>query len=203
MVNMKRLILIIIFTLSFQLFTKADDIRDFEIEGMSVGDSLLDFFSKQTIEKYLMLDYYKHLPKDYREIYSITEFKKLPEFKTYTNVSMDFFKNDNKFIIQTISGIIFVNNAEECHDKQNQIDDELSEVFKKTLRETNQKNHSFDKTGNSKTKAINYWFDNDDLITLICTDWSNEITASYQWSDNLSLEIKSKEFNNFLKEAYK
>ena len=42
---MKRLLLILILTLSLQSWTKADDIRDFEIEGMSIGDSALDFFS--------------------------------------------------------------------------------------------------------------------------------------------------------------
>ena len=41
---MKRLLLILILTLSFQSLTKADDIRDFEIEGMSIGDSLLEYF---------------------------------------------------------------------------------------------------------------------------------------------------------------
>ena len=200
---MKRLLIILILTLSFQTLTKADNIRDFEIEGMSIGDSLLDYFSKDEIEDYITLDYYKTLSIDYREIYGLAEFKRLPRFKTYTNVTMDFFKKDNEFIIQTISGVIFVNNLEDCHDKQNQIDDELSKVFKNTSRETNQNNHSFDKTGNSKTKAINYWFDNGDLVILICTDWSNEITSSYGWSDNLSLEIKSKEYNSFLIEAYK
>ena len=39
---MKRLLLILILTFSFQTLTKADDIRDFEIEGMSIGDSLLN-----------------------------------------------------------------------------------------------------------------------------------------------------------------
>ena len=39
---MKRLLLILILTLSFQTLTKADDIRDFEIEGISIGDSALD-----------------------------------------------------------------------------------------------------------------------------------------------------------------
>ncbi len=28
----------------------ADDIRDFQIEGMSVGDSALDYFSKKKID---------------------------------------------------------------------------------------------------------------------------------------------------------
>ena len=48
---MKRLILILILTLSFQSLTKADDIRDFQIEGMSIGDSALDYFNKKEIRK--------------------------------------------------------------------------------------------------------------------------------------------------------
>ena len=35
---------------SFQSWTKADDIRDFEIEGISIGSSLLEIFSKEEIE---------------------------------------------------------------------------------------------------------------------------------------------------------
>ena len=46
---MKRLLLILILTINFQSLTKADDIRDFEIEGISVGDSLLDHFKIKTI----------------------------------------------------------------------------------------------------------------------------------------------------------
>ena len=41
---MIRFLLILILTLSMQSWTKADDIRDFQIEGMSVGDNLLDYF---------------------------------------------------------------------------------------------------------------------------------------------------------------
>mgnify|MGYP006875000944 CR=1 FL=1 len=46
---MKRLLLILILTFSFQTLTKADDIRDFQIEGMSLGDSALDFATKSEI----------------------------------------------------------------------------------------------------------------------------------------------------------
>ena len=46
---MKSLLVILILTISFQSLTKADDIRDFEIEGMSVGDSLLDYFNKKKL----------------------------------------------------------------------------------------------------------------------------------------------------------
>ena len=198
----KRFLLILVLIFSLQSWTKADDISDFQIEGMSVGDSLLDYFSKKEIEDNIMNDYYEHLPSAYQKIYKIVEFKSLPRFEVYQNVSIDFFMEDNKFINKTISGVLFINNAEECYTKQKQIDKELSRIFKNTERQINEGNHAFDKTGNSKTKAINYWFDSGDLITLICTDWSNEITKTYGWSDNLSLEIKSKEYDDFLQEAY-
>ena len=47
---MKRLLLVLILTLSFQSWSKADDIRDFEVEGVSVGQSLLDYIPSDEIE---------------------------------------------------------------------------------------------------------------------------------------------------------
>ena len=47
---MRNFLLILILILSFQSWTKADDIRDFQIEGMSIGDSLLNFVSKKEIK---------------------------------------------------------------------------------------------------------------------------------------------------------
>ena len=46
---MRIIFSIIIVIFNIQSWTNADDIRDFEIEGMSIGDSLLDFFSKNQI----------------------------------------------------------------------------------------------------------------------------------------------------------
>ena len=46
---MKRLLLILIFTLSFQTLAKADGIMDFEIEGFSIGDDLLNHFTEEEI----------------------------------------------------------------------------------------------------------------------------------------------------------
>ena len=50
---MRIFLTILILILSFQSWTKADDIRDFEIEGMSIGDSALNFFSQKQISKYV------------------------------------------------------------------------------------------------------------------------------------------------------
>ena len=46
---LKNLIFILILIFSLQSWTRADDISDFEIEGISIGDSLLDYFKKEKI----------------------------------------------------------------------------------------------------------------------------------------------------------
>ena len=54
---MKRLLLILILTFSFQSWAKANDIRDFEIEGMSIGDSVLDYYKREDLNKFYKINY--------------------------------------------------------------------------------------------------------------------------------------------------
>ena len=51
MLIMKIFLTILIVIFSLQFWGKADDIRDFQIEGISVGDSALNYFSKSEIEE--------------------------------------------------------------------------------------------------------------------------------------------------------
>ena len=44
---MRLLFSFIILILSLQSLTNADEVRDFEIEGIAIGDSLLDYFEKK------------------------------------------------------------------------------------------------------------------------------------------------------------
>ena len=48
---MKKLLVIIALGLFLATPLKADDIQDFQIEGMSIGDSALDFFNENQIIK--------------------------------------------------------------------------------------------------------------------------------------------------------
>ena len=48
---MRVFLTVLVLIFSLQSWTKADDISDFEIEGISIGDSVLDFFSKEEIKK--------------------------------------------------------------------------------------------------------------------------------------------------------
>ena len=47
---MKKLLTILITILVLQAPSLADDISDFQIEGISIGDSLLDYFSEEEIK---------------------------------------------------------------------------------------------------------------------------------------------------------
>ena len=42
----ENIFLVLILIFNFQSWTKANDISEFEIEGMSIGDSALDFIEK-------------------------------------------------------------------------------------------------------------------------------------------------------------
>ena len=114
---MKRLLLILILTFSLQSLTKADDIRDFEIEGMSIGDSLLDHFSEEEIKKELSNKFY--YPKS-------TEFFQV-SFYIKNQTDYDFAQfhlkdNDTNYEIYSVTGVIgFNNDIESCLKKMNEI----------------------------------------------------------------------------------
>ncbi len=78
---------------SFQTSSQAGDIRDFQIEGMSIGDSLLDYFSAEIIEekKKEKINFPKS-KKFYRIVFKSNEV-------TYDFIGVYLKKNDSIYII--------------------------------------------------------------------------------------------------------
>ena len=52
---MRIFLIVFILLWGLQSFSKADDISDFEIDGMSVGDSALEFFSDNVLNNNLIV----------------------------------------------------------------------------------------------------------------------------------------------------
>ena len=116
---MKRLLLILILTLSFQTLLNADDIRDFQIEGISIGDSLLDYYKESEI-KNKNKNFY---PKS-KKIYMIEFYD---NFKLYDAVAFHLQKNDENYIIESIKGVIFFDkNIKKCRKKMTKIELDVS-----------------------------------------------------------------------------
>ena len=82
---------------------------------MSIGDSLLDYFSKNTIENNAQEDQF---PNDK---YIIRSFWKLESFKKYELVNVMHLKNDKKYIIEGITGLVRYDNAINQCLKQRQV----------------------------------------------------------------------------------
>ena len=95
---MKFLFLILFLILNFQSWTNADDIRDFEIEGMSIGDSLLDYFSKNEINKFLKADTtHFYTNSDYAVIGIYKENQNSISLNNYDSLGITINKKDNKY----------------------------------------------------------------------------------------------------------
>ena len=106
-----RIIYVITLIFSFQAPSQADDIRDFQIEGMSVGDSLLDYFSEEDINSHS-----KYWWKD-RKYFMVS--KSSPSFEIYGVMQFALKNNDKNYIIQGLSGkILFEKNIQNCLKKK-------------------------------------------------------------------------------------
>ena len=95
-----KLLSIILILLSLQSWAKANDIKELQIEGISVGDSLLDHFSQEEILKNKIV-YYED---DY---FLTSEFSGLKKLENYQNINVNYKKNDDNFIIYAVSGFNF------------------------------------------------------------------------------------------------
>ena len=189
---MKRLLLILILTLSFQSWTKADDISDFEIEGMSIGDSLLDYFSNEEIKKKIIKQNFKD------KTYATVEFNFLSSFETYDGLHIFIKRNDTKFIIYSINAMLdFSNDIKGCKKQKDYIVEELSKLFNNAAKTDTNKEHDQDKSGESKTFST-YFYINPEYkypgVSVECYDWSNKMG----FRDQLRVSISTNEFNTWL-----
>jgi hypothetical protein len=188
---MKRLFLILILTLSFQSLIKADDIKDFQIEGMSIGDSAINYFSKEIIDKRKQ-EGFVYPDKSF---YSITFYDE-NSFNTYDAVQLHLKAKDSNYTIYSIAGRIFFDNKyNDCVKKMNNILPELKTVFK-NANLNDYGTITWNDTQNRKVKTKSYFLTlrSGDEIALECYDQPIEANII----DGLNLAIDSKEFVDFL-----
>jgi hypothetical protein len=194
---MKRFILILILTFNFQSWTIADDIRDFQIEGMSIGDSLLDHFSIEELKKQL---------KKTRSTYTSKKIKRtwfVINSESYEQITVHY-KNDGSYKIVNIGGTIVYNkdNMSECFVKMDKVvnDIEVQLPSAKKIDKGKRKHSRY-----TKTYITNVVFKlKKGEIYIACTDWDKDTENKFKWNDNLSVELDSLEFLKWLNnEAYK
>jgi hypothetical protein len=190
--NVKKIIIILFINLCLIVYSKADDIRDFQIEGISIGDSLLNFYSKKKINS----------GKNKSNPYKSDKFIMatiISTGDTYQALQFHFKKNDSNYKIYSISGQTIMK-LNPCLKKRNKIFAEIENLFPNTEKfKLDKRNHpGYEK---SYSYSSYFKFKSGDLIEIACYDYNDTLNKTI--SDKLTVSLDSKEFNAFLiNEAY-
>ena len=184
---MKKLsIYLLLIFFSFSTFSFGDDIKEFEIDGMSIGDSLLNYFSK---DKILNARNYDELPSDMKfriiDIYT--------ENKFYEGMQFYYIPSDKKFIIQSLNGRKFYNNINDCYIEKKKIENELSSQFDNAkINRQKKEKHMDDPTGKSTYTATFFNLDSGGRGSVTCYYWYKDSGFDTSISVSIQSEIVSK-----------
>ena len=174
---------------SFSAPSLADDIRDFQIEGMSIGDSLLDYITESEI-KNNDLKYYKN------KKFIIIGFTNHPKLKIYDWLEIAHKRNDKKYIIHTLSGVLaYRNDFKGCLAKKKEITGEFEVIFSTKPIIGSSYSHPADISGKSKVENTEFILDNGFAI-ISCIDWSKKMEQEF--FDHLKVWIGTMEFYDFV-----
>ena len=126
---MKKIFFLIILILSFQTLSLADNIRYFQIEGMKIGDSALDYFSESELEDNEQ-GWHNYSYKEYST-------SLMPGKGIYDWFLVSYKSEDDNFTIEALVGVLDKSNHDnkECNNKLNSTALNISELFKNTAQE--------------------------------------------------------------------
>tara|TARA_A100001015_G_C14687321_1_gene593089 strand:- start:59 stop:649 length:591 start_codon:yes stop_codon:yes gene_type:complete len=190
---MKRLLpyLFIVLSLGLTFNVKANNIENFQIEKISIGDSLLDHFSIKFINKNKKpIKVGKKKFKEYNVVY------KKKGNQVYDLVRLVFKADNTKYIISEIVGRkYYKNNINQCYKTQNIISNNIEKALQNSEKiETGIiKNKSYP-NGDSYIKDMFFYLNNKDIISIKCYDYSKKDTRN---KDRLNVKFFTREYLNW------
>lgn len=192
---MKTLLTFFFLFISQLLF--AEDISDFQIEGISIGDSALDHISEDLIisEIKRTSEHYKYLnnPDKFGEVYIQDG-----NFDTYSHISIFVKRDDELYKIFMIRGMITFDVLSDCLDLQKEIEMEFEDLFNNYEKTDYIYSPKIDQSGKSKKHDVYFDFPNGDNITLQCSNWSKKIKQENNWVNGISVALLTNEFNDWI-----
>ncbi len=190
---MRIFILFLVLTLNFQSWVNADDIGDFEIDGIGINTSLLEYLSQSEIDLALKNPtYYKN------NEFVVIFINKLSQ--TYDRLQVTFKPNDNTYKIYSIDGVLdFDRNIEKCLEQKKTIIEDLEVMFNDFERIDEDSPFAPDKSGKSKSFGSWFFLKNKGYISISCVQMGDTIRELNGWTDELSISVTNKEFEDFLR----
>ena len=169
---MKKILGIVALGLSLSTSAYTDDIKDFQIENISIGDSALDYFTESRLNDG-ELDWFNYSYKEYSHTL-------VPGKGIYDWFQISYKSDDDNFIIEGLAGILVKKKYDDnkCNNEIDAVALDISKLFKNTKqgkkqlykivynpREVFQKP---DPSGKSILTSISFDFKDEGKIILSC-----------------------------------
>ena len=171
----------------------AEEISDFELDGIRIGDTLLQYMSEEEIisQQKESNEAYKNLGEQiFFEVYMRSTDNSI-DFKSF------FVKaNDKNFIIQAIYATkTYENNVDQCFTRLKKITKQYDENFKSLKKKSEKSKILYDPSGKSYLKRTIYKFKNGDLIAIECYDFDESFQKDYGYQnpDAFNISFNKKE----------
>ena len=208
---MKKLLGILVLGLLLSTSAYTDNIKDFQIEEISIGDSALNYFSETQLENN-ELDWHNYSYKEYST-------SLLPGKGIYDWFHISYKNDDENFTIEGLVGILVKKNYDnkKCNDKLNIEALDISELFKNTKQGKKEKYkvaynprkiyQVADLSGKSIVTSISFNFLDEGQIILACYDMdkaTNQIDSfikDINQFDSFRIDIRSRKLANYLEKT--
>ena len=189
---MKKIILFFLLFFTFPTLALSNEITSAQIDRMYIGESLLNFYTKEEIENAYNYD---DLPSDMK--FRITEIEaNMPS--PYEVYQFYHVPDDKGFIIHGIRAAKFCKSKKECEVEFNKMDDYLSTIFDNVEKiGPITESHIDDPSGKSKYTVVEYNIPSGN-VSVNYTNWSNKVI----YDDNVSVSVYSKDVEEWVRNDY-
>ena len=208
---MKKILGIVFLGLFLSTSAHTDNIRDFEIESISIGDSALDYFNESELENG-ELDWFNYSHKEYAT--SLVSGK-----DTYDWIKISYKSDDDNFIIEGLVGIVVKKKYDDvkCNEELDSAALDISGLFKNTKRSKKKLYkvaynprkvfQEASQSGKSTATSISFDFKDKGKIILSCYNMdkaTNQLDSPIKdinQFDTFRIDIRSKVLKNYLEKV--
>lgn len=208
---MKKILGIVVLSLLLSTSAYTDDIKDFQIENISIGDSALDYFTESQLENG-ELDWFNYSYKEYSTSLLLGK-------DIYDWFKISYNSHDDDFIIEGLVGIVVKKKYDDnkCNKELDTAALDISKLFKNTKqgkkqlykivynpRKIFQEPNS---SGKSTATSISFDFKDEGKIILSCYNMdkaTNQIDSPIKdinQFDTFRIDIRSKVFAHYLEKS--
>jgi len=203
---MKKFFFLIILLLSFQTLSPADNIRYFQIEGMKIGDSALDYFNESQLEENEQ-GWHNYSYKGYST-------SLMPGKGIYDWFLVSYKNDDTNFTIEGLAGGLEKENYDikKCNKNLDAVALNISKTFKNTTQDEKKTyklkadaSRTYPFTGESTVTSLSFNFLDGAKIILACYIMNKEanqdesfLTSISNKKDTFRVDARSRSFINYL-----